>query len=63
MEITKYKFRQSEEYSEEVNMTLTELQKDLSYINKNDVKSWVIENATIKSGKIKLFKRDANTKN
>lgn len=59
MEITKYKFRQSEEYPEEVNMTLTELQKDLSYINKNDVKSWVIENATIKSGKIKLFKRDA----
>lgn len=60
MELTKYKFRQSEEYSEEVNMTLTELQKDLKdeyNLHKDTVKDWVLSGATIKGGKIKLFKK------
>lgn len=57
MELTKYKFRQSEEYSEEVNMTLTELYKDIPELSKSTIKELVIEKATIKGGKIKLFKQ------
>ena len=57
MELTKYKFRQSEEYSEEVNMTLTQLYKDIPELHKDTVKDWVLSGATIKGGKIKLFKK------
>ena len=64
MKIEKYSFKQTETHPEEVSITLTELQKEFEgTLTKSTVKEWVLSGATIKGSKIKLFKKNANTKN
>lgn len=61
MKIEKYSFTQTDEYSEEVFTTLTELQKEMPYLSKKTIKDWVLsgdrEYKIIKGGKIKLYKK------
>lgn len=61
MRIEKYSFTQTNEYSEEVSTTLTELQKEMPHLSKKTIKDWVLsgdrEHKIIKGGKIKLYAR------
>lgn len=57
MKIEKYNFKQTEKYSEEVSTTLTELYKEMPHLSKGTIKDWVLSGAKIKSGKIKLYKK------
>lgn len=61
MKIEKYSFTQTNEYSEEVSTTLTELQKEMPHLSKKTIKDWVLsgdkEHKIIKGGKIKLYKK------
>ena len=63
MKIEKYSFTQTDEYSEEVSTTLTELQKEMPYLSKQTIKDWVLigdkEYKIIKGGKIKLYERSS----
>lgn len=59
MRIDKYSFKQTNEYSEEVSTTLTELQKEMPHLSKKTIKDWVLSGGRdiIKGGKIILYKR------
>lgn len=57
MTIDKYRFEQSEEFSELTERTLTELYSEFKEIEKKTIKNWVLSGATIKGGKIKLYTR------
>lgn len=59
MKIEKYSFTQTDEYSEEVSTTLTELQKEMPYLSKKTIKDWVLSGGKeiFKKGKIKLYAR------
>lgn len=62
MKIEKYSFKQTDEYSEEVSITLTELQKEMPYLSKKTIKDWVLSGGKeiFKKGKIVIYKKEEN---